>query len=101
MYCGIPLGAAMAAVTCIAGYAGNWQLLFQVNGMTPLLILPRLALYLPESNGFRVTATQATGHAGLRHDLLFQGFSPSEFALQIGAATPPLSLGLQMERPPA
>ncbi|ANI15413.1 3-(3-hydroxy-phenyl)propionate transporter MhpT [Pseudomonas citronellolis] len=73
MYCGVPLGAALAAGIGIAGYAGSWQLVFHVGGVVPLLILPLLALYLPESDGFRATATQAAGHASLRRELLGQG----------------------------
>lgn len=59
MYCGVPLGAAIAAGIGIAGYSGEWQRVFHVGGAGPLLILPLLALFLPESGQFRATAEDA------------------------------------------
>ncbi|WP_138738079.1 3-(3-hydroxy-phenyl)propionate transporter MhpT [Pseudomonas sp. FSL W7-0098] len=48
MYCGVPLGAALAALIGIADLAGGWQVVFYVGGVVPLL-----GLYLPESQQFR------------------------------------------------
>ncbi|MGJ7550162.1 3-(3-hydroxy-phenyl)propionate transporter MhpT [Pseudomonas alloputida] len=70
MYCGVPLGAALAAGIGIAGYSGDWQRVFHVGGAGPLLILPLLLRYLPESNQFRATA-EATPN--LRRELFGQG----------------------------
>ncbi|KMM79234.1 3-(3-hydroxy-phenyl)propionate transporter MhpT [Pseudomonas deceptionensis] len=53
MYCGVPLGAALAAMIGIADLAGGWQVVFYVGGVVPLLIVPLLGLYLPESQQFR------------------------------------------------
>ena len=53
MYCGVPLGAALAALIGIADLAGGWQAVFYVGGVVPLLIVPLLGLYLPESQQFR------------------------------------------------
>ena len=53
MYCGVPLGAALAAQIGIADLAGGWQVVFYVGGVVPLLIVPLLGLYLPESQQFR------------------------------------------------
>ena len=53
MYCGVPLGAALAAGIGIADLAGGWQVVFYVGGVVPLLIVPMLGLYLPESALFR------------------------------------------------
>jgi AAHS family 3-hydroxyphenylpropionic acid transporter len=53
MYCGVPLGAALAASIGIAGFSGGWQVVFYVGGLVPLLIVPLLGLYLPESLEFR------------------------------------------------
>jgi AAHS family 3-hydroxyphenylpropionic acid transporter len=53
MYCGVPLGAAVAASIGIAQLAGGWQVVFYVGGLVPLLIVPLLGLYLPESAQFR------------------------------------------------
>ena len=53
MYCGVPLGAALAAIIGIADLTGGWQVVFYVGGVVPLLIVPLLGLYLPESQQFR------------------------------------------------
>lgn len=72
MYCGVPLGAALAAGIGIAGYSGDWQRVFHVGGAGPLLILPLLLRYLPESGQFRATA-QAEATPNLRRELFGQG----------------------------
>ncbi|WP_233852531.1 3-(3-hydroxy-phenyl)propionate transporter MhpT [Paraburkholderia sp. HD33-4] len=65
MYCGMPFGAALAAVVGIIspGDAG-WRHIFYVGGFGPLLVLPLLALFLRESAQF--VAARAT--RGARRD---------------------------------
>lgn len=53
MYCGVPLGAALAAMIGIGGVSASWQTVFYVGGIVPILIVPLLAFYLPESQAFR------------------------------------------------
>ncbi|MFC2974827.1 3-(3-hydroxy-phenyl)propionate transporter MhpT [Azotobacter bryophylli] len=83
MYCGVPLGAALAATLGIAGFPGGWRTVFYVGGVTPLLIAPLLALCLPESSEFR--RQQAQGGAAPRISL-WQGL------FRQGAALPTLLL---------
>ena len=59
MYCGVPLGAALAACIGIAQLTGGWQVVFYVGGVVPLLIVPLLGLYLPESQQFRQARSEA------------------------------------------
>ncbi|MEX3638683.1 3-(3-hydroxy-phenyl)propionate transporter MhpT [Paraburkholderia sp. BR14320] len=61
MYCGMPFGAALAAVVGIIspGDAG-WRHIFYVGGLGPLLVLPLLALFMRESAQF-VAARATTG----------------------------------------
>ncbi|MEM5294366.1 3-(3-hydroxy-phenyl)propionate transporter MhpT [Burkholderia sp. JPY481] len=61
MYCGMPFGAALAAVVGIIspGDAG-WRHIFYVGGFGPLLVLPLLALFMRESAQF-VAARATTG----------------------------------------
>jgi AAHS family 3-hydroxyphenylpropionic acid transporter len=59
MYCGVPLGAALAAMIGIADLAGGWQVVFYVGGVVPLLIVPLLGFYLPESQQFRKVQGEA------------------------------------------
>lgn len=53
MYCGVPLGAAMAATIGIAGYSGDWELVYYIGGVLPLAVLPLLLIWLPESKAYQ------------------------------------------------
>lgn len=53
MYCGVPIGAALAAMIGIVGYFDDWTVPFYVGGVLPLLVLPLLVLWLPESAAFK------------------------------------------------
>lgn len=64
MYCGVPLGAALAATIGIAGYTADWTVVYYVGGVLPLLVVPLLALWLPESSAFR--AQQERKSAGVQ-----------------------------------
>ncbi|QEM80253.1 3-(3-hydroxy-phenyl)propionate transporter MhpT [Halomonas binhaiensis] len=59
MYCGVPLGAALAATVGIAGFEETWKIVFIVGGITPLMIIPMLAFYLPESAAFQSQRNQS------------------------------------------
>ncbi len=67
MYCGMPFGAALAAAIGIISPADEgWRHIFYVGGLGPLLMVPLLALWLPESAQFveaksqSVKSTEAT-----------------------------------------
>lgn len=60
MYCGVPLGAALAAMIGIVGYFDDWTVPFYVGGVLPLLVVPLLALWLPESAAFRARQESTT-----------------------------------------
>ncbi len=53
MYCGVPVGAALAAVLGFWGETSAWQTVFWVGGIVPLLLVPMLLRWLPESAVFR------------------------------------------------
>ncbi|TQI79411.1 AAHS family 3-hydroxyphenylpropionic acid transporter [Serratia fonticola] len=70
MYCGVPLGAALAATVGIAGVALPWQTIFWLGGVVPLILVPLLAYTLPESALFhaRKQVTETLPLSGLfRH----------------------------------
>ena len=52
MYCGVPLGGALAAVVAMFS-SEHWQTTFIIGGLAPLLVVPVMALLLPESTAFR------------------------------------------------
>jgi AAHS family 3-hydroxyphenylpropionic acid transporter len=52
MYCGVPLGGALAAVVAMFS-SEHWQTTFIIGGLAPLLVVPVMTLLLPESTAFR------------------------------------------------
>lgn len=52
MYSGVPLGGALAAVVAMFS-SEHWQTTFIIGGLAPLLVVPLMALLLPESTAFR------------------------------------------------
>lgn len=52
MYCGVPIGAALAAAMGASGLAQAWQTIFWVGGIVPLLLVHLLMFRLPESQAF-------------------------------------------------
>jgi len=51
MYCGVPLGGALAAVVAMFS-SEHWQTTFIIGGLAPLLAVPLMILLLPESTAF-------------------------------------------------
>ena len=94
MYCGVPIGAALAAALGFSGLASAWQTVFWVGGVIPLLLwlcyfFTLLVVYMLIN--------------WLPMLLVEQGFRPSQaagvmFALQIGAASGTLILGALMDK---
>jgi AAHS family 3-hydroxyphenylpropionic acid transporter len=60
MYCGMPLGGAVASLVSMFD-AVSWQQIFYIGGIAPLLAAPVLAVALPESRGFK-TLQSAVRH---------------------------------------
>ncbi|MGA3156147.1 MAG: 3-(3-hydroxy-phenyl)propionate transporter MhpT [Steroidobacteraceae bacterium] len=61
MYCGMPLGGAIASFTAMF-QSVSWQQIFYIGGFAPLLAAPVLALILPESRGFQALQTTGVKH---------------------------------------
>ncbi|MFJ7884800.1 3-(3-hydroxy-phenyl)propionate transporter MhpT [Pseudomonas sp. NPDC096917] len=59
MYCGVPLGGALAAVVAMFAH-DHWQTTFIIGGLAPLLVVPLMIMLLPESSVFRQSAVHAT-----------------------------------------
>lgn len=60
MYCGMPLGSAVAAAVGWWGIADfGWRIVFYAGGLAPLIITPLLAWRLPESPVFAARRLQA------------------------------------------
>jgi AAHS family 3-hydroxyphenylpropionic acid transporter len=61
LYAGLPSGGAMASLVSAFGSADAWNTVFFVGGIAPLVAIPLLILFLPESQQLQA-AKQA--HAG-------------------------------------
>ncbi len=61
MYCGVPLGAALAAAISIAGVSADWTLVYYVGGVLPLVVVPLLGFWLPESAAFQSRQAAVSG----------------------------------------
>ncbi|HEK1690792.1 3-(3-hydroxy-phenyl)propionate transporter [compost metagenome] len=57
MYCGVPLGAALAAAIGLLDFGAGWKLVFYVGGIVPLVIVPLLLLFLPDVYKQTISAT--------------------------------------------
>ena len=71
MYCGVPVGGAMASLISTAGGgASDWRLIFFVGGALALLVAPVMFVALPESARFqaqRAATRQLSGAAAGRN----------------------------------
>ncbi|TCG07904.1 3-(3-hydroxy-phenyl)propionate transporter MhpT [Paraburkholderia steynii] len=62
MYCGYPLGGAMAAfIGVLAGSEAAWRYIFYAGGFLPLIIAPLILMGLPESTAFVNEGMNAQG----------------------------------------
>lgn len=58
MYCGVPLGGALASLAGMFATPERWQLVFHLGGWAPLLVAPLLYLRLPESVAYQRQADE-------------------------------------------
>lgn len=61
MYSGIPFGGMLTSFVAMA-LAGDseWRHIFYIGGLAPVLMIPLLLKFLPESNAYLVKGSQAT-----------------------------------------
>jgi MFS transporter, AAHS family, 3-hydroxyphenylpropionic acid transporter len=59
MYCGIPFGGVIASVVgMLSAGSADWRHIFYAGGAGPLLFVPLLIAFLPESKAFRNAAAR-------------------------------------------
>lgn len=81
MYCGVPLGGALAAVVAMFS-SEHWQTTFIIGGLAPLLVVPLMAWLLPESSAFRQhTASASHSRASTAQALFGEGRARTTLAL--------------------
>ena len=83
MYAGLPLGGTLASlVALLAAPGGSWRLLFFIGGAAPVVAIPLLWRFLPDSAAFHMPAH--TGPASARTGIstaLFSGGRAAPTAL--------------------
>jgi MFS transporter, AAHS family, 3-hydroxyphenylpropionic acid transporter len=83
MYCGMPFGAAIAAVIGIVSTGEtSWRHVFYVGGFGPILMLPLLGMFLRESQHF-VEVKSAALTPGVTHALWREGRARTTLALWV------------------
>jgi AAHS family 3-hydroxyphenylpropionic acid transporter len=66
MYSGNPFGGALISLVSLLVAPSHWRWLFVVGGVAPLVLVPIMAVFLPESPAFRqVQAQTLAGAAGV------------------------------------
>ncbi|WP_321816946.1 MULTISPECIES: 3-(3-hydroxy-phenyl)propionate transporter MhpT [unclassified Paraburkholderia] len=61
MYCGMPLGGALAALIGVMSVGDTaWRHIFYTGGLAPLLVAPLILAWLPESRAYAERAERST-----------------------------------------
>ncbi|KKB63375.1 MFS transporter [Robbsia andropogonis] len=82
MYCGIPFGGVIASlIGVLLASDTEWRHIFYVGGVGPLLLVPLLALMLPESRAYLDAASTRSEPASVRTVLFGGGRTPATLAL--------------------
>nr|WP_174505256.1 3-(3-hydroxy-phenyl)propionate transporter MhpT [Acinetobacter sp. Marseille-Q1620] len=58
MYCGMPIGAILISLWAAMDSSNNWKLIFYAGGIIPLVVVPFMIKYLPESKEYAQVQTR-------------------------------------------
>lgn len=90
MYCGMPIGAIivslLAAQLASTDLASSWKTIFYVGGLLPLIVVPLMIKFLPESREFLKAqqAVQSTDQKPLSYqDLFSREYAPRTLLLWV------------------
>jgi AAHS family 3-hydroxyphenylpropionic acid transporter len=65
LYAGLPSGGALVSLVSLVGGAEAWQPVFYIGGIAPLVTVPLMLFFLPESRQLKeARAVEATGGKG-------------------------------------
>ncbi|QDK99348.1 3-(3-hydroxy-phenyl)propionate transporter MhpT [Acinetobacter tandoii] len=59
MYCGMPVGASILSYIASLDFGSNWKNIFYLGGLLPIIVLPIMIKFLPESREFLKAQTRA------------------------------------------
>ncbi|OTG90784.1 3-(3-hydroxy-phenyl)propionate transporter MhpT [Acinetobacter sp. ANC 3813] len=74
MYCGMPIGGIAVSLLASSALATDWKVIFYVGGVLPLLVIPLMARFLPESRAFLATQQAAAQTEKAKFSDLFNAF---------------------------
>ena len=52
MYCGMPVGAAILSLIAATEFGSNWKNIFYLGGLLPIIVIPVMMWFLPESKEY-------------------------------------------------
>ena len=84
MYCGMPIGGVVISLIASTSLIENWKTIFYVGGVLPLLVIPLMMLFLPESRAFLETQKAANPQQASFKDLFNQYFRTPTLLLWVG-----------------
>lgn len=61
LYGGLPTGGALVSLTSLIGET-DWRIVFHIGGFAPLLLIPLLIFFLPESRELKEAKAEAADH---------------------------------------
>ena len=59
MYCGMPVGAAILSLVASTDFGTNWKNIFYLGGLLPMIVIPVMMFFLPESKEYLKAQNQA------------------------------------------
>ena len=59
MYCGMPVGAAILSLVAATDFGSNWKNIFYLGGLLPIIVIPVMMFFLPESKEYLKAKDQA------------------------------------------
>lgn len=83
MYCGMPIGGIAVSLLASTAIATDWKVIFYVGGVLPLLVLPMMWWFLPESKAF-LAAKQNNTQQTAFSELWNQHFRAPTLLLWVG-----------------
>lgn len=83
MYCGMPIGGIAVSLLASTAIATDWKVIFYVGGALPLLVLPMMWWFLPESKAF-LAAKQNNSQQAAFSELWSQHFRAPTLLLWVG-----------------
>ena len=86
LYAGLPTGGALASLASLLGAAHDWRVVFYIGGLAPLLAVPLLVFFLPESKQLRdaqAASRAASQKGGFVAALFAEGRAPRTLLLWV------------------